>query len=611
MFKTLKSKVSTVYLFLVITIGLVGTTCIFNIYSLRKSIDGLMVNNYSSISSVSGMLETLEAQDRLITDYLYTDHINVINTFNDNSDLFNKYYNDEYDSVNEVGKKALVQSINVQYDEYINLFSRLRELKSSGAADSAEKLYITSLSPAFEKIKSELKQLSQMNEKAMFTNKDAVISYTNKSMYAILTLSLIAVVGGFILSRYSINKTLRPIYALTETVKRVKEGHLAQELPILTRDEIGELTIEFNKMTKRLQELEQSNLGKLLLEKTRSVAIVKSISDPLIVLDNNYRILLLNKSCEKLFNIEEKSAVNKYFLDVIDNVEMFDLIYNLSNTEGNKPEQKIIHLNVENNDYYFIVVVTLIKDSEASINGVVVLLQNVTQLKLLEKVKSDFISTISHEFKTPLTSIMIGTSLILNEDIGPLNKKQEQIIETIKDDGEKLTSLVTNLLQLSKLESHQSAFNIKPSSVIGLIDNSIKHFYDQAIAKEVSLYYEAEEDLPKIQVDTEKVSWVLNNLISNALKYTNSGDEIVIRPFVRENKMCVSVIDTGIGIPEDYLNKIFDRFVQVENQDSETKGSGLGLAIAKEIIEAHGGEIWCQSKLDLGSTFTFTLPLAK
>jgi signal transduction histidine kinase len=204
---------------------------------------------------------------------------------------------------------------------------------------------------------------------------------------------------------------------------------------------------------------------------------------------------------------------------------------------------------------------------------------------------------------------MIGTSLISNQNIGSLNEKQNQIINTIKEDGERLSDLINDLLQLSKIQSNKSIFEMKPNSIEDIILTSVKTFLDQAQNKGVDLSYTIENDLPEVNVDFEKMTWVINNLISNALKHTGFGDKISIKASINKNKMLISVKDTGIGIPQEYQEKIFDKFVQVSEYDSETSGSGLGLAIAKEIVEAHDGEIWCESNLGSGSTFIFTLPL--
>lgn len=611
MFKTVKSKITIVYQVLVYTIAIVGLASIVNIYSLSKSIDGLMVNNYKSINAVTNMMEAIEEQKNAIFTYIYVNREDGINNFHHYSSVFDKWYTIEYNNITESGEFENVKIIKDHYEKISLEFSHLQNILNKEGLVNSVNYYDTTLSPLFNDLKEELKKLSELNESAMFHSKGRVTEDAQKSMYIIIFLSTISVVGGYIVSRYSTNKTLRPIYSLTETIKSIKEGNLAQEAPILSEDEIGDLTVEFNNMTKRLQSFEQSTLGKLFAEKNKSITIVKSIGDPLIVLDRNYKILLINDACEKLFDINESETVNKHFLEYIRNGGLYDFIYNASKSQSQEPKQKIIYLDVHGDPYYFNVIVTIIKDLEASTNGIVVLLQNVTQLKQLEKLKSEFISTVSHEFKTPLTSIMMGATLIQSERIGGLNQKQKDIVQTIKEDSDQLNLLVNNLLQISKIESKKAVFNTTPCSISKVILPSIKLFYDQAKSKGVILNYTANESLPEVLIDEDKVPWVINNLISNALKFTNFGDSITIDSFIAEDKMCISVQDTGIGIPEEYQSKIFDRFMQVKGNDSEIRGTGLGLAISKEIVEALGGEIWCTSTFGSGSNFTFTLPLAR
>ncbi|KGK90092.1 ATP-binding protein [Clostridium sp. HMP27] len=610
MFKTLKFKMAMVYLILVSTTAIVGGISFLNIYTLNKSINGLMVNNYKSISATANMLEVLNEQNSQIYNYIYVNSTSSIDNIHKNINIFYLWYNLESNNITEDSEKELVARINNNYSTYLRLFSQIQETKNLQGIEAASKYYNDNLLPIFNSLKKDLKQLSFINEKAMFKNKEVVTKDAHKSLDTIIFLSVVSVLGGFILSRYSIKRTLKPIYSLRETMKAIKEGNLSQQAPIISEDEIGELTIEFNNMTDRIHKLEESNIGKLLTEKTKSDAIIKSISDPLIVLDSNYKIIRINMACEKFFNIEEASSINKYFLEVIRSGELFDFIYNSSKLDSMNPSQKIIYFNIDEEDYYFNIIVSIVRDSEAKITGIIILLQNVTNLKQLEQIKSDFISTISHEFKTPLTSIMIGASLILDESIGSLNESQHQIINTIQEDGEKLNTLVNNLLQLSKLECSESIFNIMPCSVTSLVNNAISDFCEQACSTKINLYYESKENLPYINADPEKISWVLNNLISNALKYTQAGGNIIITTFTKQNSMYVSVSDTGSGIPEEYHEEIFNRFVQVRGENSDVKGTGLGLAIAKEIVKAHGGEIWCESKLGYGSVFTFTLPLA-
>lgn len=608
--KSLKGKITLVYICLVLTIAVVGLSSVASLFELNKSINALMTNNYKGINAVNTMLESVESQNTAVLNYINTKEEANIELYFMGSDTFHKSYMMEASDIASPQGKDLVLKINENYNKYTNLFSELQNIEDKNGIQAAINYYDQNMLPEFNKLKQNLNDLSNINEADMLNSKNSIVSNSRRLMYVIFILSIISVIGGLIISRFLVNKFLKPITVLISTMKSVKEGDLNHQAPIFSEDEIGELSREFNNMTKRLDEYEHSTAGKLLTEKNKSVAIVKSISDPLIVLDTNYNIIMINSACETFFNIEEDKVVNKYFLEAIRNNDLLDHIQNIvQNKEDNK--SKIIHFASNDKDYYFNVIVNTVKNTEGNITDLVLLFQNVTSLKQLEKMKADFISTVSHEFKTPLTSIMIGTSLITDENIGELNEKQRKIVDTIKDDSERLSELVTNLLQLTKIESDTSIFDIQPYSVLGIVENCVRGFYDVAESKEIDLNYDVDDNLPKVIVDQEKISWVINNLISNALKYTNAGDEISVMAQVQHGKMCISVRDTGIGIPEEYREKIFDKFVQVRDFRSEAHGTGLGLTIAKEIVEAHGGEIWCDSKLDVGSTFTFTLPLAE
>lgn len=610
MIRTLKGKISVVYTCLVLMIAVVGFTSVISFHILSKSIDGLMVNNYKSINAVDKMIEAIDEQNTAILSYINNNEQMGTNLFYKNSDEFYKWYNIEVNNITEIGERDYVTKINNEYIKYMTLFQNVQEIKNKEGTYKALDFYNKKVSVQYNDLKSELKGLSSLNEKSMFNGKNNVTNDTIATMYIILGLSTVAVVGGFFISTFFINRFLKPVYILTESVRSVKEGYLHQEIPVVSTDEIGLLAHEFNNMTKRLQQFEYSSKGKLLEEKNKSLAIVKSISDPLIVLDTDYKVILLNDACENIFGIKEVDVLNKHFLESINNRELYEYISSVYGEEHEKRAEKIMNLEIKEKDYYFNIIATAIEDRNLNIYGIVVLFQNITKLKQLEKIKADFMATISHELKTPLTSIMMGLSLITDKKIGHLSEKQESIVGTIREDGERLSSLINELLQLSKIESDKALFNIEPCSIIGIIENCIRRFNDQAADKEVNLYYEASEKLPKILSDQDKISWVLNNLVSNALKYVNAGDEIFIKAFTADNKIFVSVTDTGVGIPVEYQKRIFNKFVQVKGSDLEMRGSGLGLAIAKEIVEAHGGQIWCESKLDVGSTFTFTILVA-
>ncbi|MDP4093834.1 MAG: ATP-binding protein [Bacillota bacterium] len=610
MAKSLKGKISLIYLSLVLITAIVGSACVINLFDLNKSINGLMTANYKSINAISNALEANNRQDSDILVYLSIDKQKGIDSFLQNNDVFMKWFNVEKNNVTELGESNLVNNAGKYYSDYLKSFMELQDIRNTQGIAKATVYYNLTVTSNFSKLKDELKALSQLNEKAMFSGKEKANQNSKRSMYIILIITSAAIIGGFLTSRFFTNRFLKPIDSLTKTIKLVKAGDLNQQAPITSQDEIGELANEFNNMTSRLLQFEKSALGSIMSEKNRSISIVRNISDPLIVLDKSYKILILNTASESFFDILEEKTKGKHFLEIIRNGELFDHISSEFG-KGEDRKEKIINIISNNTTYYLNVVVSAVKDISNNLTGYIVLFQNVTELKELEKTRTDFIATISHEFKTPLTSIMMGTDLLMNEGMGDLTNDQKSIAYAIKEDCDRLSSLVNDVMELTKLESGKAIFNLKPCSIVGIVENAYKQFKPIADQKNVSLEFDADEDLPFVAADFEKITWVLNNLISNALKYTNAGDDIFISAAVKDKKMYISVKDTGIGIPEEYKENIFDRFFQVKGNDLEIRGTGLGLSVAKEIIEAHGGKIWCDSRLDLGSTFSFTLNLIK
>ncbi|MCB2339861.1 HAMP domain-containing sensor histidine kinase [Clostridium estertheticum] len=608
--KTLKGKIVTINVFLVLVIVMIGLLSSFNIYRVGGTIDGLMTNNYKSIDASTKMTEVIENQDKAIIRYIAFENKSSIDIMYNNNEEFYKWLNVAKTNITEVGEASNTNKISEDYLLFVKSFSKLHEYQISHTSQDTIKFYNSNVYPSVVKVKGDLGILSKLNEKAMFKGRDNAKSNALNAMYFILIISLIVAILGLIISLIYTNKSLRPIYLLTETIKSVKEGEINKEAPVINEDEIGMLAMEFNNMTSRLYEFEQSTTGKLLSERNKSIAIVKSITDPLIVLDASYKIQLLNESCENVFGVLEQNLINSHFLETIRNMELYDYIFSVVDNKVPSTE-KIINLKINDKTYFFNVLVTVVYDKEDKINAIVVLLKNITEYKDLEKVRTDFIATISHEFKTPLTSIMMGVGLILEKNVGVINKKQEELLDTIKEETEKLTDLVSDLLKLSKIQSDQAAYNIKAYSISEIANDCVKNYEVQARNMGITLYNSVEVDLPNVIVDKEKITWVLNNLVSNAIKYTNSGGKITIGAFIDGEKMKVFVKDNGKGIPREYHEKIFEKFVKISAYDTEFLSSGIGLSIAKGIVEAHDGTIYCESEVNKGSTFTFTLPLEK
>lgn len=609
MLNSLKKKFTAIYIILIIIIVSVGMISTFNIYILKKSINGLITNNYKSINTINNMINCIDNQDKAILIYLQDNKEEALNLFHTSDDEFYKWFYIEKSNITEQGEEELVGEISSQYIEFSKLFSSLQDYNNGKNHNELVEIYKEKISPQIILLKEKLKDLSDLNEEVMFNKKNTLQSRVDASTYLIIVVSVIGAIFGGAIAMFFTNRYFNPIHLLINAIKSVKEGNLNEQAPVIYNDEVGLLSKEFNNMTNRLYEFEKSTKGYLMAEKNRSVSIIKSISDPIIVLDENFKIKLINDEGESFFNIEEKDIVNKNFLEVINISEIYNYVIEVANKDS-ESRGRLVEIIRNNKKYFFNITATIITGSEQKINGVVVLFKNVTELKELEMIKADFIGTISHELKTPLTSIMMGVGLISNSNIGILNKKQQDIMETIKEDVQKLNDLVSNLLKISQIQSNRSAFNMKVNDINKLIYECMANFMPQANEKGIALELDLEEKLPYVMIDEEKIKWVLNNLISNAIRYTEKGS-VKLTGCIKKNDICISVKDTGRGIPSSYLEKVFEKFVRVEGFEIPEESTGLGLSIAKEIVEIHEGKIWCESRVGFGSKFIFTIPISQ
>lgn len=268
MLKTLKNKITFVYMCLVLLIAVVGITATFKLYDITKSIDGLMVNNYKSINAVNNMLEIVQNQNVDILNYIYEDKEKAIDSFHKSTNSFYKWFSIEYNNITEVGEKEHNERINEYYVEYVKLFSNLQEIRNNEGIESAVKFYNEKILPLQNSIKDELKNLSLLNERAMLTSKDEAARDSQSSLKIVLIMSAGALIGGFLVSIYFINKFFKPIVLLTETMKSVREGNLDKQAPVMSKDEIGELAQEFNNMTRGFRSLSRAPWESFLMRKT-------------------------------------------------------------------------------------------------------------------------------------------------------------------------------------------------------------------------------------------------------------------------------------------------------------------------------------------------------
>lgn len=609
---SLKHKILFGYIAITIILIVLAVWSIFNFMSLDNSIHDIMVENYRSVIASEGMMEALERQDSAELIFLFGQQEEALQIFQENQIEFMKHLSRAEDNITIQEENQIISNLNKDYQSYLDKFIQFRDLANNSSNEEMQNYYLTEIMPQFQRIKNETRNLLTVNQEHMKQAQAKANSRATQAIYSSIIFSIIAIVLAITLGIYISNKILKPINSLTETIKEIAGGNLEKKININTQDEIQELAEEFNSMTERLKEYEQMNISKLIEEKNKSEGIVKSISNPLIVTDNENRILLINPEAEKLFNLKEKDVSGTHFLEIIKEEKIFESITETLETgkEIKGKKNDVIKFTFNNREHYFRITTNPVQGKKNKTNLVVTILEDITHLKEVDQMKSEFVSMVSHEFRTPLTSMNMSINMLLEENTGEINEDQRELLEVAKEDTEHLNDLVDDLLDLSKLESGKIDLEFENVKVEEIFDSSVKPFRKKAEEKNINLIQKEVDDL-KVYADPTKITWVITNLIGNALRYTKEDDEIVVDAAKKGHKVHISVSDNGEGIPKEYQHKIFEKFVRAGTDKNESSGTGLGLPIAKEIVEAHGGRIWVKSKEGEGSTFTFSLKLPK
>ena len=421
-----------------------------------------------------------------------------------------------------------------------------------------------------------------------------LIRYGHAELWTVLVGgALVAAVGGRIVSR-SVAEPLRALIAVARDLTRFEETKdLAQT------DDVGRLTLSVNLLAPRLKEA----FGALQTEKTRVEAILASLNEVVLALDSSCKVLLANTSLERFFGVSPSDACGKNILEVIRHHELEQLIRRVLGA-GAPIRQELKFLSPE--PRIFATRFAPIATPEGP--GVVVVLRDVTEQRRLEQLRSEFVANVSHELRTPLTTIR-GFVETLRDGAVKDPATADEFLGIIESETKRLEKLVEDLLNLSRLEDRRTAIARRRVSLGEVLARVLPVFEARAREQGVGLSVDLPPDLPAVHGDPELIGQVFSNLIDNALRFTPQG-RISVKAATSPGWIRVDVEDTGVGIPEDSLPRIFERFYRVERARSRgSGGTGLGLAIVKHIVEAHGGRVDVESELGKGSRFSFYLPV--
>jgi len=576
-----KTKLRLGFGFLFIVVLFFGATALYYIRDISENSKVILKNNYESLSFAREMRGILDNNDLPLNNAA----INKFNTF----------LSQQQGNVTEPGEADLTRKLAIGFK----------------LLTTVEKLYAQK--DGVREIRKTLSGIERLNMQAIIRKDNNARASVNR---ATLFLGLVGTFTFLVLFSFSVNfpgYIANPLRALIDGIREIGEKNYSKRLNFEQNDEFAEVANAFNQMASRLNEWENSNLATVISEKRRIETIIEQMQDAIIGINEKQEILFMNDAARKTLNITGDKVIGQNTNELVKGNDLFRSI--LKDDMGIKPFKIVLdgresYFQMQSSD----ILVPNTQQSKGALQlaslsaGKVYILKNITEFKERDEAKTNFIATISHELKTPISSIKMSLKLLNDERVGSINPEQEQLVNHIKDDNDRLLKITSELLELSQVETGNIQLNFVPVSPMQIVDYAIASVSFQAEQKKVQLEVLKSDKLPDIQVDIEKTAWVLVNFLSNALRYSAEKSKIIIQVTQHDNVVEFSVKDFGKGIDESYQKRLFDRYFQVPTDGQNKSGSGLGLAISKDFIEAQQGKIWVESAIGEGSRFAFTLP---
>ena len=548
----------TVFLFVMLL--LTGGVCIYYLVRITNDSNRILSENYESLEYCHGMHKQLDSLQ-----------INFPKAVS----AFEKQLKRQETNITEPGELQTTSIIR-------ELFAKLKDRDSSAQS--------------INEIDRQLEKIMQLNMDAIQHKKDAANITTDHALaYIGIVATLVLLISFSFLFNFP-RVVTGPIIQLTDGISEIANGNYRHRVSIFARNEFGRLASAFNKMAERLEYFESRNLSKLEFEKSRAEAVINSLKDPSIGMDKSNKILFANYQILQLLNLTAPEVVGKTVDELVLKSSLFKF---LVENESSLP----IKVEAGSRNIYFIKEVIEAGENESS--SKVIVLKNITSFKELDAAKTHFLATISHELKTPIASSDFSLALLEDQRTGQLNEQQVSLVKDIKDDNLRMLNILSELLDMSQVEAGGMRLSIQEVHPQNIVEATLEAVQRSAAEKAVSIRSNVSYETGLVAADAEKTSWVLKNLLTNAIKYSPSGSLIDIWVGRKDRDVLFSVRDCGPGIAEQHVSHLFERYYKVPGTQG---GTGLGLAICKEFIEMQRGKIWVESVLGEGCSFSFSLP---
>lgn len=540
---------------------------------LKNDTENILVDNYNSLEYARNMLLSL--------DQLQSDSVSVKE--------FESNLHKQQNNITEPGEGEATQKLTDHY-------ASLKITKNS-----------TDLHP---RIRNDISDLMKLNMEAIQYKSNVALKTVKSANLWIAISGTLCFLIAFTLFVNLPGNIANPIRELSESIREIAAKNYAERVRFDRKDEFGELAGSFNTMAEKLEEYDNSNLSQILIEKKRIETLINNMHEPVIGLDENKMILFANAEAAKIIGLTATEMLGQSAVELALQNDLIRSLVQSAPVSEVKTAAPSLKIYADNKESYFekeLVDITITPTGEKRqlFIGQVIILKNITPFKELDFAKTNFIATVSHELKTPISSIKMSLQLLENKQTGDINEEQKQLMDSIRDDSNRLLKITSELLNMSQVETGNIQLNIQQSNPEQILHYAMEAVKMQADQKQIHLETNALQDLPLVKADTEKTAWVLINFLTNAIRYSTEDSKIEVSIKRENDTVRFSVKDEGKGIDSRYRDKIFDRYFQIPG--SSKTGTGLGLAISKEFIEAQGGQIGLESEVGMGSTFYFCL----
>lgn len=606
----LQTKLYLGFSFLFLIIVIIWVFSSVYIFKLSSDSDAMLRDNYKSVVAMKDLSISLDEMKDIQSEFFfhkpssYTDSIYSLKIRD-----FEKNLRAEENNITEVGEKELVILLTNSFYEYTNHFTSIRN-----DSLTVNKSYFFDLLQEYNEVKKYITGISDLNMEAIIKKNDKLKQTSNKAfMYISIVGTVFFLISFSILMNFPRN-IADPVKELTKGIREIARKNYDQQLHINSKDEFGELAKAFNTMAIKLNEFEKSNLYKILFEKKRIESIISNIKDAIIGLDEKKEIIFSNPVACDLLGIPVADLIGRNITDVSLKNDLFrNITKDLLDDTYKSKEFNPLKIIAGGKESYFTkdildVYTSGTGENEHQLIGHLIILKNITKFQELDDAKTNFIATVSHELKNPISSARLNLKLLEDSRVGELNGEQRILLKNVRDELNRLLKITGELLDLSQVETGNIQLEIQAINPHIVIDYALHAVKYQADQKKIGITMDIPVEIPHINADAEKTAWVLINFLNNAIHYSGENSSIILTVRKEERGVQFSVKDFGQGIEEKYLDKIFERFFRIPGVSKS--GTGLGLAISKEFITKQKGRIWAESKPGEGSTFYFTVPLA-